>query len=159
MLIFSCLGHSSILLSKYKGDRGIPGPALKSVVRLGQVRLAVSNIGENILNHAPYCRRASLSSPTCKTLTRFEYILSLKISSADFMLKAQHMPRSVGKVLKMASHGSSTPFQKQDLSNDFSLRWLEVVLIKSKQGNVEYHRIWVINKHNEPTRSRRRRSS
>ena len=51
------------------------------------------------------------SSESCIPWTISEYIDSWKMSSAFFMLKVQHIPLSVGRVLKMAGHEISFPFQ------------------------------------------------
>jgi len=62
------------------------------------------------------------------------------MSSAAFMLNAQHIPRSVGNVVKIAEQGIASPFHSQCLSNDFSPSPFEVKFLTSKHGKVEYHR-------------------
>ena len=53
------------------------------------------------------------------------------MASAAAMLKVQHMPLSVGNVLKMAEQSNSRPFQKQRLIIERSFLALEVVPMTS----------------------------
>ena len=57
------------------------------------------------------------------------------------MLKVQHMPLSVGRVLKMEEQLTLWPFHRHSLIIDISSRSVEVMFITSKHGSWEYHRI------------------
>lgn len=48
------------------------------------------------------------------------------ISSAAFKLNEQHIPKSVGKALKIDEHGTSIPFHSQNLIKDFSSLHVDV---------------------------------
>ncbi len=50
------------------------------------------------------------------------------------------MPRSVGKVVKMAEQEIGLPFHWQDLRTPISPDLSDVTPLTSKQGKVEYHR-------------------
>jgi len=54
------------------------------------------------------------------------------------MLKEQHIPWSVGKVVKIEEQGIDMVFQEQYFRMDFSPSTSEVIPFLSKQGNVEY---------------------
>ena len=51
---------------------------------------------------------------TFETLQLPGNVVPENISSAASMLKEQHMPLSVGKVVKRAEHGMVIPFQEQN---------------------------------------------
>ena len=57
------------------------------------------------------------------------------------MLKAQHIPLSVGIGLNIAAQGTYFPFQKQALMRAFSYGTSEVTPYTSKQGRFEYQSI------------------
>ena len=63
------------------------------------------------------------------------------MASAAAMLKVQHMPRSVGNVLKMAEQGTGSPLHSQYLRSPFWPSYSDVTPFTSKQGSFEYHRI------------------
>ena len=71
------------------------------------------------------------------------YWVFSNISSAAAMLNVQHIPRSLGKVLKIAEQLTSRPFQRHFLIKAFSLAKVDVTFSTSKQGNC-----WVMTKRN-----------
>ncbi len=58
------------------------------------------------------------------------------------MLKEQHIPRSVGKVVKIAEHEIGTPFHSQYLKTELcALSDNDVMFLMSKQGKDEYQSV------------------
>ena len=57
------------------------------------------------------------------------------------MLKTQHIPLSVGIVLKIVGQSNSFSFQKHFLMMEVLPAAFEVMFLTSKQGNWEYHMI------------------
>ena len=62
------------------------------------------------------------------------------ILSAVSMLKEQHMPASVGNILKMAEQETGSPFHSQYLRTEASPSLSALIPLTSLQGKVEYHR-------------------
>ena len=62
------------------------------------------------------------------------------ISFADLMLKAQHIPLSVGNATKISEHGICNPFHLQYFKMAFCPSVFAVIQGVSKQGRVECYR-------------------
>ena len=62
-----------------------------------------------------FLREDKLLSNDCKFLTRWGYVLPSKMVSADFMLKEQQSPWSVGNVVKICEQGMEIPLHLQNL--------------------------------------------
>jgi hypothetical protein len=57
------------------------------------------------------------------------------------MLNEQHMPLSVGNVVKMAEQDIGMPFHSQYLRMELPSFLSTVIFLMSKQGKVEYHSV------------------
>ena len=73
---------------------------------LRQYNLPTKHAGTHCIH--VYLLAASVSCIFC---TIWLYLLSLNIISARSMLNVQHMPRSVGRVVKIAEHCTCSPIQ------------------------------------------------
>jgi hypothetical protein len=69
-------------------------------------------------------------------------VFSIKMSSAALMLNEQHMPWSVGKVVKMAAHETGVPFHSQYVRSELPLSPLAAVTFcMSKHGREAYQSV------------------
>ena len=71
------------------------------------------------------------------------YIPELMIESAASMLKEQHMPASVGNILKMAEQETGWPFHSQYLRTEVSPFFSALIPLTSLHGSVEYHKFLI----------------